>query len=443
MDKKKHIVNGLSIARALTSDYIIIYYVDIEDDSFIEYRSSDEYQELGIESTGKDFFAASRQNAQRLIHPDDQAAFIAALDKETLLRALEGDRTFMLNYRMMFDGAPKYVQLKASRMGDGDDRHIVIGVLNVDELMQAREALEKYQEEQTAFSRIFALSADYICIYTVDLETGRYTVFNATQSYEDLGLNKQGEGFFADAHRDSVKAVYSEDQTLFKTMFTPEKVLNAIRETGMYALNYRMVLDDEPVYVCLKAAVVVEQGREMLIVGITNIDAQVKRDMEYARDLSIARMQANRDALTGVKNRSAYLDVEAQINRRIREGESVRFAVVVCDLNDLKRTNDSFGHQAGDRLIKDACAIICRVFKHSPVFRVGGDEFVVVSQGHDYDHMDELMDRMRRSNARNEVDGGTIIACGMARYSGDASVAAVFERADRKMYEDKRTLKDD
>ena len=83
------------------------------------------------------------------------------------------------------------------------------------------------------------------------------------------------------------------------------------------------------------------------------------------------------------------------------------------------------------------------MFKHSPVFRMGGDEFAVISQGHDYDHMDELMERMRQSNAHNEAHGGAIVASGMARYDNDSSVAAVFERADRKMYEDKKTLKDD
>ena len=443
MEKKSHIVNGLRIAQALASDYISIYYVDIEDDSFVEYRSTDEYQELGIERAGEDFFAVSKRNALRLIHPEDQAAFIAAIDKENLLKALEGQQTFMLNYRMLFDGMPKYVQMKASRMGDGDHRHIVIGVLNIDELVQAREALQRIRREQAAYSRIFALSADYICIYTIDLESGGYTVFSAARDFEGLGLTTQGEDFFANAYRDSQKAIYDEDRELFNTMFTREKVLQSIRETGIYALNYRMLMDGRPVYVCLKAALVVENDREQLIVGITNIDAQVRRDQEYAHDLSVARMRASRDSLTGVKNRSAYLDVEAKLNQRIRDGEKVRFAVVVCDLNNLKRTNDSFGHQAGDRLLKDACATICGVFKHSPVFRVGGDEFAVISQGHDYDHMDELMERMRQSNAHNEAHGGAIVASGMARYDNDSSVAAVFERADRKMYEDKKTLKDD
>ena len=443
MEKIKHIVNGLRIAQALASDYISIYYIDIEDDSFIEYRSTDEYQELGIEREGKDFFAVSRHNARRLIHPDDQEAFIAAIDKPNLLAALEGEHTFMLNYRMMFDGVPKYVQLKASRMGGGDDSHIVIGVLDIDELVRAREALHQIRREQAAYSRIFALSGDYICIYTVDLENGSYTVFSAMQGFEGLGLRKDGEDFFANAHRDSEKAVYREDRELFNTMFTREKVMQSIRETGIFALNYRMVMDGRPVYVCLKAAVVTEEGREKLVVGTTNIDAQVRRDMGYAHDLSVARMKASRDALTGVKNRSAYLDVEAKINRRICDGEDVKFAVVVCDLNNLKQTNDSFGHQAGDQLLKEACGIICGIFKHSPVFRVGGDEFAVISQGHDYDNMDALMERMHRSNASNESTGGSVIACGMARYDHDSSVAAVFERADRKMYEDKKTLKDE
>lgn len=169
MDKKKHITNGLRIAQALASDYISIYYVNIKDDTFIEYRSTDEYQELGIEQAGENFFEVSRRNALRLIHPEDQAAFLRAMDKESLLHALEGEHTFMLNYRMMFDNEPKYVQLKASRMGDGDERHIVIGVLDIDELVQAREALQRIRQEQATYSRIFALSGDYICIYTVDL----------------------------------------------------------------------------------------------------------------------------------------------------------------------------------------------------------------------------------------------------------------------------------
>ena len=57
------------------------------------------------------------------------------------------------------------------------------------------------------------------------------------------------------------------------------------------------------------------------------------------------------------------------------------FAITILDVNDLKKVNDNEGHKAGDQFIRDACRIICTTFKRSPVFRVGGDEFAVLSQG--------------------------------------------------------------
>jgi GGDEF domain-containing protein len=51
------------------------------------------------------------------------------------------------------------------------------------------------------------------------------------------------------------------------------------------------------------------------------------------------------------------------------------------DLNDLKHINDRYGHERGDEYIVNCCRLICQVFKHSPVFRIGGDEFVALLRG--------------------------------------------------------------
>ena len=115
---------------------------------------------------------------------------------------------------------------------------------------------------------------------------------------------------------------------------------------------------------------------------------------------------------------------------------------MVLDVNDLKKVNDSAGHEAGDQYIRDACRIICNTFKHSPVFRIGGDEFAVIAQGDDYARIENLIVRMKEYNAQALGSGGIVIACGMARNKGDASVAPVFERADQIMYENKSDLKD-
>ena len=182
------------------------------------------------------------------------------------------------------------------------------------------------------------------------------------------------------------------------------------------------------------------EGRR-LIVGINDVDAQVRQEEEFAKRLANAQREANRDALTGVKNRHAYLAAEEQLDRQIGENRAPEFAIVVLGVNDLKEVNDTQGHHAGDAHIQGACKIICDIFKHSPVFRVGGDEFAVIAQSGDYMYIDNLVGSVYDHNEEAARSGGIIIACGMSKFADDPCVAAVFERADQKMYECKKMIK--
>ena len=85
--------------------------------------------------------------------------------------------------------------------------------------------------------------------------------------------------------------------------------------------------------------------------------------------------------------------------------------------------------------------IVCKVFAHSPVFRIGGDEFAVISQGADYENIDRLLDQIAEHNQKNADAAGVVIACGMSKFNNDNNVAAVFGRADALMYENKKKLK--
>ena len=151
--------------------------------------------------------------------------------------------------------------------------------------------------------------------------------------------------------------------------------------------------------------------------------------------------EAKRDALTGVKNKHAYLDAEKQINTAIENKEQPEFSLAIFDVNDLKTVNDTRGHNAGDEYLKAACSIICEIFSHSPVYRVGGDEFVVISQGSDYANIDKLMEEVDRHNEYAAENDGVIIACGMAKFDNDNNVVEVFDRADTLMYKNKINLK--
>ncbi len=158
-------------------------------------------------------------------------------------------------------------------------------------------------------------------------------------------------------------------------------------------------------------------------------------------------IETYKDALTGVGNKSAYVKKTEELNKLISEGEA-EFAIAMIDINNLKDINDEYGHKAGDIYIKGCCEMVCDAFKHSPVFRIGGDEFVVVLQGRDYADRKEIANRLRdeyvKTYSNTEADPWQRFsaAIGVAEFaSDDNTVELVFKRADKRMYEDKAEFK--
>ncbi len=197
----------------------------------------------------------------------------------------------------------------------------------------------------------------------------------------------------------------------------------------------------KPTYINLRA--MWADDKRHLIVGVSNVDAELRREYEHARNLQQAHEQAMRDALTGVRNKNGYQEFEKQLQVALDAGRQQPFAIVVCDVNGLKEVNDTQGHKAGDEYICAACALICDIYAHSPVFRIGGDEFVAILRGKDFEKRDALLEAIRSEVRRNQITSGVVIASGMSDYREgvDRKVADVFARADELMYENKRTLK--
>jgi diguanylate cyclase (GGDEF)-like protein len=160
----------------------------------------------------------------------------------------------------------------------------------------------------------------------------------------------------------------------------------------------------------------------------------------------LLHFSATRDALTGLRNTTSCKSwVEEFV--KITDGKPVDYGVMVFDLNDLKKTNDKYGHDMGNKLIIVAAKIIPDTFKRSPVFRIGGDEFAVVLQNSDLEIYEELLEKFDLSCANAVVHKNAQIpvrvACGFARFdpSRDIRFADVFKRADEAMYENKRKMK--
>ena len=166
----------------------------------------------------------------------------------------------------------------------------------------------------------------------------------------------------------------------------------------------------------------------------------------YISDLN---SRAYTDALTGVKNKGALNIIMDRLDSEITQSEQKPcFAFIVFDCDDLKEINDEYGHERGNLYLQTACRMICDVFAHSPVYRLGGDEFGVLLQQQDYHARDELIARFDRNvaewNGSAEYPWEKVsMSRGMAvfRENEDTNTEQVIVRADEEMYRNKRKRK--
>ncbi|MBR6221285.1 MAG: transporter substrate-binding domain-containing protein [Clostridia bacterium] len=183
----------------------------------------------------------------------------------------------------------------------------------------------------------------------------------------------------------------------------------------------------------------------LLLLHSIHAERKVLEEEKLVKDLN---RRAYVDALTSVRNKGAFANYTQEMQTRLEQGEKFDFAIGVFDCDNLKQMNDVNGHDKGDVYIKAACRLICRVFQHSPVFRIGGDEFAVVLQNDDFRNREALVERFEREKAEisaaaeNEWEEPRV-AIGIAVYDPetDGSISDTMRRADRNMYENKRVGK--
>lgn len=155
------------------------------------------------------------------------------------------------------------------------------------------------------------------------------------------------------------------------------------------------------------------------------------------------------DALTKVKNKGAFsADLDLLQMQADREDSRINFAIGVFDCDDLKIINDRYGHDKGDMYLLATCRAICGTFCHSPVYRIGGDEFAVILRHDDYRNKETLIEQFEEKvssiNQSTENKWEQVhVSYGIAVYNqnDDESVADVMRRADKIMYENKTLRK--
>lgn len=157
---------------------------------------------------------------------------------------------------------------------------------------------------------------------------------------------------------------------------------------------------------------------------------------------------AHTDALTGLKNKTAYVERVAKFDNDIAEGRG-EFCIIMIDVNFLKRVNDTYGHEYGNIYLINAGKLVCSIFGEENVYRIGGDEFVVVLDGEALARCEEDIAALRSMIDKLRIDSTlkawekVSAAVGVAYYESGVDTCAdeVFKRADADMYQNKLAMK--
>ena len=296
--------------------------------------------------------------------------------------------------------------------------------------------------------------------YFVDTPTGLEAVANGEadcviiSNYRFSNISKQCEKLrlatvYTGVDMDYCFAVNKGDTELYSIL---SRVVKSVPDAVVHtALTYYSTEDVKTSFgdllrdnLFIVLAVIAAVMLVILILLLRNIRAE-KKVLEEERLVKDLNKRAFVDALTSVRNKGAYFDYIQELQNQLEEDKEKQFAVGVFDCDNLKYINDRYGHDKGDEYLKTACRLICHTFQHSPVFRIGGDEFTVILEGQDYENRDALVQQFEESKEEISATADdqwkeVHIAIGIAEFDPalDQTVYDTTRRADKIMYENKR-----
>ena len=440
-EKKEKEIHDI-IASAMAESYEAIFYIETGSGEYLTFSKSRQYMTMDASATGKDFFRDALDSIENCVYPDDQEYARSFYSREYLLDKLEGRRSFSFKYRVLINKKPRFFLFTV--MCEKNGNYLIFYEKDIEDELNAEKALKDNQKKTVTFGQIAeSLASNYDEIYYVDAADSSYVCYQVNNIYGQLEINKSGEDFYGESFSNIPQIVYRADRDRVSEFIARDNMISSLENHRDCSITYRIMISGKPQYT--RMSVRKSSDGSHFIIGVENVNDEIQREKQHLKELKTEKELARRDDLTGVKNKTAYRELERSVQVNIDNGmDYLTFALVVCDTNNLKQINDTQGHAAGDEYIKASARLLCDIFVHSPVFRVGGDEFVVFLRGNDYASRHELMERLHSHVMENKRKGcGVILASGMSEYipENDSFVTDIFERADKEMYEDKQKLK--
>ena len=272
------------IANTLGDGFDNIYYVNIDDNSFIEFNAQGVVKTIDAKAN-EDFFVGLEQALEKVVYKEDWEAVKDFVDKGKLLRGLENDRAVSVSFRFFIDGRLVFYRLKAAKTPDSDN-HIVVTLENVDEEETAKAERKAISIRDMAV--ISGLSDDFGCVVYVDCDTLSEIHYRFDSWFEKYlpGWSKI-DNFGARLQMLVDSIVHPADREAFCVATQPAKVLETIEREHVYYVNFRLQVDNEDIYYQIKF-VKDETSKNHVIAGFHNVDAETKREMANLEKAELA-----------------------------------------------------------------------------------------------------------------------------------------------------------
>lgn len=311
-----------AVISALTNAYNTVWLISdvITEKSVLYHTDLDEIHSEAIRNalSHARYTDTKTEYVATMVAKEDRERMQEEIGLPYILKQFESRNSFTVSFIRALENGSRHYQVDLIKVFmPGGRTGVIIGFKDVDKdvrhrkamqqaLEDAQKATEEYRlaaAERITYEKVAqALAGDYIGIYIVDPDTEKFVEYSATKEYDKLGIEKSGEDFFTLSRRNMERLIFSEDRERFLGTFYKEKVMSILERDGTFTMKYRLLAGKTPFWVSMKATLLQDEGGKHLIIGLNNIDAQMKRELEYKQHVAEARTQARNDFLANMSH---------------------------------------------------------------------------------------------------------------------------------------------
>ncbi len=287
-EKKQH----YEMIQALCEEYSSVYFVDLDTGMAVPYSIDEEVSKYYKILAGKIVFAESMMNyINDMVYDVDKEFLYMMSSVQHLRMELEEQNCIHVNYRIMRDGEVEYYQMKAVRTGgwkNGKHR-AVIGFHSVDDDIRSEISQKELIEE--SYEIISGLSSDYNFIGLINCETGKMSVYKASDESPEVITLASKTNYF-DAISEYERYVHDDDKAMWKNATKLDYVLKELQDKSIYNVNLRNNAE-KPDYIQFRFTRIQEADYEyQLVLAKRIITETIKKEMEQRMMLEEALKQA-------------------------------------------------------------------------------------------------------------------------------------------------------